>query len=109
MTIHHPPRPWYCPDALVDTYKSIQSNGGDLRVIRLIKALKAIVTNILVVTIAIFSIMEGAEPTLVGMLALAAITLLNGIELSEWLAAKQALKELDFEAEALAPAEDNED
>ena len=87
-------RPWYCNDDLVDTYRQIQQNGGDLNMLRVLKVIRAIITNLLVGVVIIYAILEGADPTLVGVLGLAAFVVINGIDLSEWLAAKQALEEI---------------
>jgi len=90
-------RPWYCSDTLVDAYKRIDRTGGDLRMLQHLKVVRAIVTNVLVAAVAAYSIMEGGDATLIGSTAVAALALLNGIEVGEWIAAKQAIEELDRE------------
>ena len=104
MTAQHNPsrdfardRPWYCIDTLVEAYKKIEETGGDLRMLQHLKVIRAILTNVLVAGVGMFSIMEGGDATLIGSSAVVALALLNGIEVSEWLAAKQALAELDLE------------
>jgi hypothetical protein len=62
-----------------------------------LKVVRAIVTNILVVGIAFYVVGSGADATVIGTTAISALALLNGIEVSEWIAAKQALEELDLE------------
>jgi len=90
-------RPWYCSDTLTDAYREIEERGGDLRLLQHLKVVRAIVTNLLVAAVAGFAITEGGDPTLIGGAAVVSLALLNGIEISEWLAAKQALEELDLE------------
>lgn len=101
MTVQHqsPDRPWYCYAPLVDAYKRIESNGGDLQMLKHLKVVRAIVTNVLVAGVATYSIMEGGDATLLGSSAVGALALLNGIEVGEWLAAKQALAELDLDTD----------
>lgn len=97
MSTKHPQRPWYCSDSLVDAYREIEARGGNLTMLKHLKVVRAIVTNILVVGIAFYVVGSGADATVIGTTAISALALLNGIEVSEWIAAKQALEELDLE------------
>ncbi|WP_135827314.1 hypothetical protein [Halorussus halobius] len=92
-------RPWYCPDGLVDAYKHVAHSGGNLRMLQHLKVVRAIVTNLLVAGVAYHAITSGGDPSLIGSTAVAALALLNGIEVGEWIAAKQALDELDQNVE----------
>ncbi|GAB3669529.1 hypothetical protein [Halopiger thermotolerans] len=98
MSTRQPTRPWYCYDSLVEAYKAIDRTGGDLRMLQHLKVVRAITTNILVTGIAWYAISAGGDPTLIGSAAVGALAILNGIEIGEWLAAKQALAELDLES-----------
>jgi hypothetical protein len=97
MSTRQSSRPWYCYDELVEAYKAIERTGGDLRMLQHLKVVRAITTNVLVAGIAWYAINMGGDPTLIGSSAVVALAVLNGIEVGEWLAAKQALTELDLE------------
>ena len=90
-------RPWYCNDGLVDDYRKIQNSGGDLRMLQSLKVIRNTITNIVLGVVIFYAILQGADPTLVGVLGLAAFVAINGIDISEWLAAKQALEEIGTE------------
>lgn len=88
-------RPWYCSDTLVESYKQIESSTGKLRMLQALKVIRAIILNFLVLGGGIFFVSRGGDPTLLGVGTIITLALLNGIEVSEWVAAKQALQELD--------------
>ena len=77
MTVRQTPRPWYCPDALVDDYLAVASQGGDLRMIKTIKAVQSLIANIGVIVVGIIAIRAGADPTWVGSAAIVTLGLLN--------------------------------
>lgn len=96
--MHNPqrdPRPWYCSDTLCDSYKVIESTQGNLRMLQALKVLRAIVLNVLLAGFGTFVLVRGGDPTLIGVVTILALSLLNGIEVSEWVAAKRALDELE--------------
>lgn len=64
--------------------------GMDLKQLR---AIETIVLNIIVGAVALTAIYSGAQPTLVGLVALIGLGLLNGIKISEWAAAAEVLAE----------------
>lgn len=95
MTSNHAlRRRWYHSDRLCDGYVKIERNGGDVELIQKIKAIRMLTVNLIVGLLAGFAILEGGDPTVIGPTAIVTLGLLNGIELSEWLAAKQALAEI---------------
>ena len=87
------PRPWYVLDGLCDNYLYLHENGGDLRMLQALKVIRGITLNVIIAAISVFTILEGADPTLIGGIGLIGLMLINGIELSDYLAAKQALDE----------------
>lgn len=95
MATNTPPEPshatHYCPKEVTD-YNVVLAGVLPMSLKRW-KLLKATVTNTIVAVVALAAILEGADPTVVGSLALISLATLNGVELSEWLAAKQALAE----------------
>ena len=61
------------------------------------KALKMLVANLAVAGMGFYAIVVGGDPTLIGFMAIAALTLLNGIDINEWLSAKRAMEEMGDE------------
>jgi hypothetical protein len=61
--------------------------------IKMLRIVEGIITNVIVGAVAFLAIRAGAEPTLVGTLAIIGLGLLNGIKFSEWLAALEVLTE----------------
>ena len=88
------PRPWYCSDTLCDSYKVIESTQGNLKMLQALKVFRAIVLNVLLAGFGTFALIQGGDATLIGITTILALSLLNGIEVSEWVAAKRALDEL---------------
>lgn len=91
---NRPRRPWFVSDRLCDGYVRIGRNGGDVELIQKLKAIRMLTVNLIVGALGAFSMLQGGDPTVVGPTAIVVLGLLNGIELSEWLAAKQALSEI---------------
>ncbi|GGO03595.1 MULTISPECIES: hypothetical protein [Haloarcula] len=98
------PRPWYCPDALVDDYVAALQEGGDFRMLKAFKILRATVVNLGTVAITLYALSLGADPTLVGSLGLALLMLYNGIEIGDYAALLQALAEVSAQQ-----SDDNDD
>lgn len=64
-----------------------------------LKVIRAIVLNLLLAGFGAFAIIQGADPTVTAVLTITALGLVNGIEVSEWIAAKRALEEVSLEAQ----------
>ncbi|MFC6887946.1 hypothetical protein [Halorubrum trueperi] len=89
------PRPWYCWGHLVDEYKGTLREGGEsLPMLRALKILRAIIVNIGVIAIVLYSIARGADPTFLGSFGLAILAAYNGVELLDYAALLQAYKEV---------------
>lgn len=86
-------RPWYCLDPLVEDYLTIEREGGDLRVLKSLKILRAIVVNVGIIAITILSLLESAEPTLIGAIGLTSLAAYNGVEILDYQALAQAVVE----------------
>ena len=94
MTRSHA-RPWYCRDDVVDEYRqTLTRDGQRLPMLKTLKILRAIVVNLGVIGIALYAILRGGDPTLLGSLAVATLGLYNGLELSDYAALLQAYKEV---------------
>ena len=59
------------------------------------KSVKAGAVSIIIALLSWYAIQNGADPTATVIAAIAALLALNGVELSEWLAAKESLRQLD--------------
>lgn len=99
MTVSKGSRLWYCPEARVETYRSIISNGGNPTVIQALKVLRTIVLNVLVVALAWLSVTQGGDPTFVPVSAFATLAVVNGFEYSDWAAFRQAYQEAQSDTE----------
>jgi len=64
-----------------------------------LRILRAIVVNIGFITIALYSIWEGGDPTVVGALGISMLGLYNGVEIADAAALAQALAESRENAE----------
>ena len=104
MTQPIEPRPWHCPDALVDDYKTVLRSGGDLRMLKLVKILRSIIVNAGIIGITVYGLFVGADPTVVGALGLLTLGLYNGIEIADYQALARAVVEVSNDA-----ANDKED
>ena len=110
-----PDRPWYCSDRMVDDWITVERQGGDLKMLKALKILRAIIVNIGVSAIALFALSSGGDPTVIPTLALVILGAYNGVEYSDYQALVQAIAEVqpsgdeqaadDAEADATASQE----
>jgi len=98
MSLQSTPRPWYCLDALVEDYLTVASTGGDLYVIKTIKAIQTLVANVGAIAIGVLALLYGADPTIVGSTAMITLGLLNGALALDYAAVARAVVELSEEA-----------
>jgi hypothetical protein len=89
-------RPWYVLDGLCNDYSDISS--GDLRMLQALKVLRGITLNLTIAALCIIMVLEGGDPTVIGSIGLIGLMVINGVELTDYLAAKQALDEAQQEA-----------
>ena len=71
---------------------------GELRMLQALKVIRGISLNAVVAIMSIYAVLEGGDPTIVVSLGLVALMVVNGIEATDYLAAKQALEEARQEA-----------
>lgn len=94
MTVSNAPsRPWYCIDPLVEDYLTIEREGGDLKVLKSLKILRAIVVNVGIIAITVLALLESAEPTVIGGIGLTSLAAYNGVEILDYRALAQAVVE----------------
>jgi hypothetical protein len=111
----HPPQPqrparkWYCNDRLTDDYKEVHRHGGDLKMLKGLKILRAIVVNAGLIAVTLFSIFKGADPTVVGSLGVLSLGLYNGIEIADYISLIQAVREVQAGEEQTDTTDDSGD
>ena len=88
-------RPWYCADSLTDDYIDVGRSGGDLRMIKQIKAVQSLIANIGVIILGVVAIFyASADATVVATTGIVTLGLLNGVLAVDYAAVAQALLEL---------------
>jgi len=99
MTMKQTPRPWYCSDRLTDDYRAsiARGEGGDLSMFKLLKLLRSLLVNSGIIGLAAYALSLGADPTLIGSIALVVLGGYNGLEIGDYLSALQAYAEVQSE------------
>jgi len=91
-------RPWYCADDIVDEYRTTLGEDGErLEMLKKLKLLRALVVNLGVVSISLYGIFRGGDPTMLGGLGLLTLAAYNSIEYSDYMALLQAYQEVQSE------------
>jgi len=86
-------RPWYCSDRLTDDWLTIESEGGDLKMLKSLKIVRSIVVNIAIAAISLMAISHGGDVHIFGGVGLAALIAYNGIEVYDYASLLQAIAE----------------
>lgn len=94
MTATQSQRPWYCNDRLTDDYRRVHADGGDLRMLKALKIIRAIVVNVAIAAIALYALRLGGDPTVVGGIGLFSLAAYNGVEIADYSALAQAIVEV---------------
>lgn len=93
-------RPWFCVDALVEDYRVVAANGGDLSMLRTLKILRSIIVNLGIIGVTLVALLyTGADATLVAGIGLVTLGLYNGVEVADYAALAQAFAEVKAEQE----------
>jgi len=91
-------RPWYCIDALVDDYRAVALNGGDLEMLKSLKVIRSMIVNAGIIGVTLFSLAQTpANATLITSLGLLTLGLYNGVEVADYAALAQAFAEVKSE------------
>lgn len=101
-------RPWYCIDAAVDDYITVEKTGGDLKMLKTLKVVRSILVNIGIIVIALFSLRTGADPSVVGTTGLVILGAYNGIEIADYASLAQAIVEASENSEDQTSTADDE-
>lgn len=86
-------RPWYCSNRLTDDWLVIEAEGGDLKMLKSLKIIRAIIVNLGLISITLFAIAEGGDPNLFGFMGLFVLGAYNGVEVLDYLSLLQAIAE----------------
>jgi hypothetical protein len=98
MTLEHSGRPWYCLDGLVEDYRTVASNGGDLKMLKALKIVRSIIVNVGIIGITVASLIyTAADPTWVSVIGLVTLGAYNGVEVADYAALAQAFAEVKSE------------
>jgi len=95
VTKSTPQREWYIHNRLTDEYIHAHEMGGDLMLHKLLKIVRAIIVNLGMITVALFAIQQGADPTIIGGLGILSLGLYNGVEIMDYLSLLQAIQEVE--------------
>jgi len=90
-------RPWYCRDEAVDEYRSTLDDGERLPMLKTLKIIRAIIVNVGVISIGLYAISRGGDPTWLGLTTLLVLGGYNGLEIGDYLQLLQAYKEIQNE------------
>lgn len=94
-------RPWYCLDSLVDDYRIVATNGGDLDMLRTLKILRSIIVNAGIIGITLYALFATqADATIVAGLGLVTLGAYNGVEVADYAALAQAFAEVRTEQDS---------
>ena len=86
-------RPWYCSDAQIDDYKAIDEAGGDLEHMKTTAWVRSMIVNLGIISVALYALSIGGNPTIIGGLALVSLAAYGGVEIADYTALTQALVE----------------
>lgn len=100
MTVSKTPRPWYCLSPLVDDYRAVHDTGGDLSMLKLVKAFQVVLFNVGVITLTLTAYLQGIESVFFYGGALVIMAAYNGVTGADVLALLQAIREVNEEAQA---------
>ena len=93
---------------MVDDWKTVERQGGDLKMLKALKILRAIIVNIGVSAIALFALSSGGDPTVIPTLALIILGAYNGVEYSDYQALVQAIAEVQTGDESDSQEDSND-
>lgn len=99
MSTQHP-HPWYVSNKDVERWKLRGKNGANLKMSKIRAWLRAIVVNLGIISITLYGIQQGADPTIIGTIGLGSLGMYNGLELSDYAALLRAIGELGSEVDS---------
>lgn len=90
---HDCQRPWYCPDSLVEDYLEFANDGGDLQMLKRVRAIESLIVNIGIIAITLAALHFGEANSYVVSTAIVTLGLLNGLIAADYRALAQAIVE----------------
>lgn len=91
-------RPWWISDRACDDYRKTLTSqgkeGGELEMLKLLKKVRSIIVNVGIISISLYSLALGGDPTVIGPVGLFVLGAYNGLEYSDYRALLQAYKEV---------------
>jgi hypothetical protein len=93
------PTPWYVHQKLCQDYRQIANNGGDFEMLKALKIIRSILVNIGIISVSMYSLQAGADPTTIGTLTVATLGLYNGVELADYAALALAFSQAKGQTE----------
>ena len=87
----------YNESQVAEYERSLQTDNELFPMLKTLKILRAIVVNIGIFVVSGYSLYLGADPTLIGLMALAVAGAYNGLELSDYLALVEAVQRVKDE------------
>lgn len=90
-----PSRPWYVSDELVDHYVKAGRLGGSLQMSKYLRFIRSTLVNTGIIAIAILSLIQGGNASVIGPIALVSLAGYNGVELADYASLAQAITELN--------------
>jgi len=91
------PRPWYCSHRLVDDWRTVEREGGDLKMLKTLKIVRSLIVNLGIIIITLTTLYLGGDVTLIGSIGLTVMALYNGVEVVDYLSLAQAIVEVQNE------------
>jgi hypothetical protein len=86
-------RPWYCSDGQIDEYKAVDEAGGDLKYMKTTAWVRSMIVSLGTISIALYALSIGGNPTIIGGIALVSLAAYNGVEIADYQALTQAIAE----------------
>jgi hypothetical protein len=98
-------RPWYCSNGQIDEYKAINEAGGDLEHMKTTAWVRSMIVNLGIISVALYALSIGGNPTVIGGLALVSLAAYGGVEIADYQALTQAIAEQASESADEADSE----
>jgi len=96
MTTQHA-RPWYCSDEIVEEYRTTLTDGERLPMLKTLKIVRAILVNAGIISVSLYALYLGGDPTWIAAMFFFLIGGYNGVEYADYAALMQAYQEVQNE------------
>lgn len=86
--------PWFVRKSDIHDYRIKCDTVEDVAMLKVIKTIRWIILNIIIAGIALFAMNQGGDPTVISSVAIIALSFINGVELSDWIVAREVIEEM---------------